>query len=407
MYRQGLGDCFLVSLPRTDGGTRPFYVMIDCGVVLGTPNPAAIMKQVLDSIVQETGGAIDLLIATHEHWDHLSGFVQAKDSFDRLTKVGQVWLAWTEDPSDPQARQLDKFKSGALNALQQTSARLNSVQGLSPHLSIIQDGLQAVMGFNFGAKGEKVRSARDAATQLAAQKRYLEPSTAPISLPGLSDTLRIYVLGPPRDAAMLGITDRPTEMYGLATAGGWSIAAVLGDAFTAQAGSFQTRPDNSAPFNPEEGIDLRGARSAQKGTTDAQVRQTSQFLRDYYDGPVRPSVGENPQTTRRIAPDPNETDQTWRRIDNDWLGVSSDLAIQLDDRTNNSSRTGIRIPRHKAYTTVRRRRAGRKLAQLGKSKLEGRQRSRHRARTSWPAPCFTKSGIMAATMRRSSNAGSN
>ena len=71
MYRQGLGDCFLVSLPRTDGGARPFYVMIDCGVVLGTPNPAAIMKQVLDSIVQETGGAIDLLIATHEHWDHL------------------------------------------------------------------------------------------------------------------------------------------------------------------------------------------------------------------------------------------------------------------------------------------------------------------------------------------------
>jgi hypothetical protein len=37
------------------------------------------------------------------------------------------------------------------------------------------------------------------------------------------------------------------------------------------------------------------------------------------------------------SPDPNERDQSWRRIDHDWLGVSADLAIQLDDRTNNSS----------------------------------------------------------------------
>jgi hypothetical protein len=37
------------------------------------------------------------------------------------------------------------------------------------------------------------------------------------------------------------------------------------------------------------------------------------------------------------SPDPNERDQSWRRIDHDWLGVSADLAMQLDDRTNNSS----------------------------------------------------------------------
>jgi glyoxylase-like metal-dependent hydrolase (beta-lactamase superfamily II) len=73
MYRQGLGDCFLISLPRNDGGSRPFYVMIDCGVVLGTPDPGTIMKQVMDNIVEVTGGEIDILIATHEHWDHLSG----------------------------------------------------------------------------------------------------------------------------------------------------------------------------------------------------------------------------------------------------------------------------------------------------------------------------------------------
>jgi beta-lactamase superfamily II metal-dependent hydrolase len=333
-YCQGIGDCHLLKFTKEDGGF--FWMLIDCGIHSSITGGPTKIGQIVDDIASVTK-RLDVIVLTHEHWDHNSGFFTARDKFKQFS-VGEVWLGWTEDPSDPQARQLDKFKSGALNALQQTSARLNSVQGLSPHLSIIQDGLQAVMGFNFGAKGEKVRSARDAATQLAAQKRYLEPSTAPISLPGLSNTLRIYVLGPPRDAAMLGITDRPTEMYGLATGGGWSIAAVLGDAFTAQAGSLQTKPDNSAPFNPEEGIDLRVARSAQKGkSADAQVQQTSQFLQDYYDGPVQPSSEENPQTTRRTAADPNEIDQSWRRIDNDWLGVSSDLAIQLDDRTNNSS----------------------------------------------------------------------
>jgi len=71
--------------------------MIDCGVVLGSARSCTIMNQVMDNIVEVTGGEIDLLIATHEHWDNLSGFVQAKQSFDRL-KVGQVWLAWTENP---------------------------------------------------------------------------------------------------------------------------------------------------------------------------------------------------------------------------------------------------------------------------------------------------------------------
>jgi len=116
MYRQGLGDCFLISLPRTDRSDRPFYVMIDCCVVLGTSDPETIMTQVIEDIVKATGGAIDLLVATHEHWDHLSGFVQAKESFDKL-KVGQVWLAWTEDPDDKLTQKLKVEKGLALDSL--------------------------------------------------------------------------------------------------------------------------------------------------------------------------------------------------------------------------------------------------------------------------------------------------
>jgi glyoxylase-like metal-dependent hydrolase (beta-lactamase superfamily II) len=90
MYRQGLGDCFLLTFPRP-GGERPFYMLIDCGVVLGTPDAGAIMMEVVEDI-RATTENIDLLVVTHEHWDHNSGFVQAKSVFAKLN-VHNVWLA--------------------------------------------------------------------------------------------------------------------------------------------------------------------------------------------------------------------------------------------------------------------------------------------------------------------------
>ena len=66
---------------------------------------ATFMTEVVDDIVVTTSGHVDLLLATHEHWDHLSGFIQAAESFRRL-RVGEVWLAWTEDPTDALATQL-------------------------------------------------------------------------------------------------------------------------------------------------------------------------------------------------------------------------------------------------------------------------------------------------------------
>src|SRR5438105_4989984 len=71
MYRQGLGDCFLITLPRAKG--KPFRMLIDCGVILGTSDPEPIMTSVVEDIVKETEGHVDVLAATHEHWDHLSG----------------------------------------------------------------------------------------------------------------------------------------------------------------------------------------------------------------------------------------------------------------------------------------------------------------------------------------------
>src|SRR6476620_4661305 len=92
MYRQGLGDCFLITIPRKNG--NPFYAVIDCGVILGTQNAGTIMTQVVEHIIETTGGHVDLLAATHEHWDHISGFGQAREIWTDKSKltVSEVWL---------------------------------------------------------------------------------------------------------------------------------------------------------------------------------------------------------------------------------------------------------------------------------------------------------------------------
>ena len=94
MYRQGLGDCFLVSFPTADGGQ--FHVVIDCGVLLGTSDATRKIGDVVADIRETTGDHVNLLVATHEHWDHVSGFSQAEAlwtdpalQIDIVSKAGQ------------------------------------------------------------------------------------------------------------------------------------------------------------------------------------------------------------------------------------------------------------------------------------------------------------------------------
>jgi hypothetical protein len=149
---------------------------------------------------------------------------------------------------------------------------------------------------------------------------------------------------------MLGITERASEMYGLGMAGGWPIARALGNAFASNEN--RADPDLTAPFDPAEGRKLSLVRSmGATASNDPQAKKTAEFLYNFYDGPVK--LPEANEKNQEKPADPNETDQSWRRIDHDWLGVSSDLAIQLDDRTNNS--------RHAVCWG----RADRQLAQLG------------------------------------------
>jgi beta-lactamase superfamily II metal-dependent hydrolase len=333
LYCQGIGDCHLLRFPKADGGS--FWMLIDCGVHSSVKGGSEMIDRVVADIATQTRH-LDVIVVTHEHTDHLSGFLTAAEEFKRFT-VGEVWMAWTEKPGDPQAQQLDKYKQQALAALQMTSQRLDAAAAMSPHVSALRSGLDALLGFNFGVKGDRVRASRDAAAQLAGGPvRYCEPADPPITVAGVPG-LRIYVLGPPRDARLLGITEQPGAMYQPAFGAGGPVAQALTAAFGAAAAEAGA-PDLAAPFDPNTGTDLQRLAASGAAVPPAEIApEIAAFARDHYFGPAPPAGAATRPRRRTKAAEKREHDQSWRRIDLDWLGVSADLAMQLDDRTNNTS----------------------------------------------------------------------
>src|SRR5262249_52989873 len=71
------------------------------------------------------------MVVTHEHWHHVSGFLTEAEQFAKFA-VGEVWMAWTENPKDLQAQKLDKFKQQALATLELASSRLSLAETLRP-----------------------------------------------------------------------------------------------------------------------------------------------------------------------------------------------------------------------------------------------------------------------------------
>lgn len=334
-YCQGIGDCHLLKIPAAGG--KYFFMLIDCGVHSSVTGGPITMAKVVADIATVTKH-IDVLVITHEHWDHLSAFITSGDQFNRKGQldpskisVGQVWAAWTENQRDRQARQLDKYKDDALSALRFAAGKLNAT-GYGDQLDAISESLNHMLGFYFGATGDKVRSARDAALALGESVVYHEPGAGPLPLEGV-DGVKVYVLGPPRDAKLLGLMEQKDEMYGLGSALRSPMVRALSASFGMNPSDAGEDDDWGSPFDPAIGKPLAESLKFaeahhQHGESDAIT-----LLRERYFG-----VDTFTQPARHGGrPEHVAYDGKWRRIDGDWLSASADLAMQLDQRTNNTS----------------------------------------------------------------------
>ena len=307
MYRQGLGDCFLLIF---NPGGEEKHVLIDCGT-LGSKYTDVKLPDVIADIDKTTGGHLHLVVATHQHQDHLSGFSRLGDQFSaaKNKQIDHVWMAWTEDPNDDLAKKLTKARDDMAIAV---TASAQALRASSSDNQMAAD-VESLLGFfgetavtmpAAGQTGEATfaaaaKSSIDRVRGLAKQPEYRNPGEPAIELDWLPG-FRFYVLGPPRDLDAIHDTGEhgSSELYAL-TALTRAALQQMGAAKKAGAGNDTSA---EAPFDTR----FRLAR------TDPRI--TDAFNRTYLD-----------------------RSQAWRSIDTDWLNAASSLAIQLDKFTNNTS----------------------------------------------------------------------
>jgi Metallo-beta-lactamase superfamily len=327
MYCQGLGDCFLLNFV-TDEDKEPVRVLIDCGVLQHTPGEAPKMRQVAADLSKETGGHIDLLVVTHEHWDHVAGFSHAQNVFKDFT-FGRVWLSWAENADDPDAQavkaDLGKKKKKVAAALKAVGARLKAAadQRSAEFLERDMEAVETLLGFYGPADsstsvalaaapkaGKKAKKSAEHAMTLGDTMDWLRAKVRPGDwcspgerrpLPGAAG-VNVYVLGPPRSVAGIRKMD-PTgdQGYRLKAERDSLLGAI--DWLTGET------EEAAGPFGAPYRVP----------TVDAR---TDPFFREMYG----------------FADDPlGDAGQPWRRIDDEWLGGISRLALQLDTGVNNTS----------------------------------------------------------------------
>lgn len=316
MYRQGLGDCFLLTFGAGDAAR---HMLIDCGTLGASTTPANTLAKVVKDIRDTTGDHLTIIVATHEHKDHVSGFRSQKDEFKQMT-IDHVWLAWTENPHDAVAKSIAVYKQDLAMAL---GATVRSIVGDAPstgasgdsHVHVDVEGTRPhsratvelamaardILGFAgdpdmLGADkfaetiDEAMNFIRD---ELKVRPKYHKPGQPPIELQEIPG-FRFYVLGPPRNRdALADLGDHgSSHLYGLQMA---AVAhAAADDPLPA---SLKGECEMEMPFDQRFRLPLDGI--------------ADQF--------------------------PDYENDDWRKVDDDWVHAVAEFALQLDSLTNNTS----------------------------------------------------------------------
>lgn len=125
-YQVGFGDCFLLTFKYADGDRN---VLIDFGS-MRLPKSAKKnhMQKVAEQIKKDCKGSLDIVVATHRHSDHISGFATNKKgtapgNIIASCKPRLVIQPWTENPRAKQGA-----KEAPMTAAQAFTSRLHNME---------------------------------------------------------------------------------------------------------------------------------------------------------------------------------------------------------------------------------------------------------------------------------------
>ncbi len=211
MYRVGFGDFFLFTVPTASAG--PQHILIDCGVHAGNIKS---MPDCVADLIAVTQRKLALVVVTHYHADHLSGFATQYDEFAQF-EVGAVWITNRLDPSDAQAMAFKSQLSLLSNHLRlQLQLRLAAGEDLVATQALAK--VENALGVGFGVAGSGNEKAMDLVTNGFSNHppvHYYEAGDAPALPPVLQGAITAEILGPSPKASEgdFAASDNKTEQY--------------------------------------------------------------------------------------------------------------------------------------------------------------------------------------------------
>jgi hypothetical protein len=187
LFDVGLGDCIYCRIPKGHTEGRDFHILIDCGTLSSTSLLSAAIAK-LKPMLPLVGDKrrIDLLVVTHEHKDHMTGFgMKLWDDFS----FGAIWMNAAMDPNHPEAKKAQKLHGFAAGAMAE-ALRLNLALG--PELTQLANAL----ALNEDAM-KTLRDTLPQASHINPTYVHADSSAQALALPLQGASLS--VLGPERD----------------------------------------------------------------------------------------------------------------------------------------------------------------------------------------------------------------
>ena len=191
-YNVDVGDCIYCRIPkakRRGGQLEDFHILIDCGSK-GSPDKLEAAVGNLKGMLPDAGGGkkrLDLLVATHEHEDHIKGF---DPDFFADIKIENIWMNLAMNPEHPQAGRSHHLRGLAMAEMRSIAAQNLA---LTPEL---QD-LVSLFSINNEGAMDALREGLPEANDIDA--KYVHAGMTNTDLGLALENAKITVVGPEND----------------------------------------------------------------------------------------------------------------------------------------------------------------------------------------------------------------
>jgi beta-lactamase superfamily II metal-dependent hydrolase len=206
MYNVGFGDCFLLRIPTEDGERR---MLVDCGYHSQGKGDFSDKELVAKIKEHLNGEGLHVVVATHRHQDHISGFGE-QDLWADVT-VEEVWLPFTVNPDasrdEPALRAWQGLMGAAAAMCDATGALTPAALTALGSRDAVDRAAVAFMLWNARANEPAIdnllRGFRRADGRPSTRRFLPEKGDYPTKFGSpVLPKVKVHVLGPPTDPAM-------------------------------------------------------------------------------------------------------------------------------------------------------------------------------------------------------------